>query len=361
MVICPFPEGIAAGQRLKYEQYFDDWRADGFEIEISSFMDEAMWSVVYTEGNFIRKFIGTLKGYLRRFFNIFSLRKYNIVYIFMWVTPIGPPFFEYIFRKLSTNLIYDLEDNAMLNKTNKLNPMMSILRGNKKIDYLIRNADHLITSSPFLNEYCMEKNKNNLSTYISSSLNMERYIPTNKYNNEKKIVIGWTGTFSSKEYLESLETMFKELSKRVDFKLLIIGNFDYELEGVDLEVIKWNEKTEILDLCKIDIGVYPLPQDDWVLGKSGLKALQYMALGLPTVATDVGTTPMIISHMIDGWLVSEDNEAWIDALETLIKDAGLRKKLGENARKRIIENYSTVKISNQYSKILNKLIQTNER
>ena len=102
--------------------------------------------------------------------------------------------------------------------------------------------------------------------------------------------------------------------------------------------------------------MYPLPQDEWVLGKSGLKALQYMALGLPTVATNIGTTPMIISHMEDGWLVSENTDDWITALVTLIKDAELRKKLGVNARKKILNNYSTQKISKDYFTILNKFI-----
>ena len=348
--------GVAAGQRLKYEQYIEEWRRDGFEVDVSPFMDLSMWSIVYTEGNVLKKALGTLKGYFRRIFNLYSLRKYNIVYVFMWVTPIGPPIFEYIFRKLSKNIIFDLEDNAMQNKTNKLNPLMSILRGTKKIDYLIKNSDHLITSSPFLNDYCLERNRYNRSTYISSSLNLKRYSPTNRYLNEKKIVIGWTGTFSSKEYLESLEKVFIKLSQMVDFKLLVIGNFAYDLQGIDLEVLSWNKKTEIEDLCKIDIGVYPLPQDEWVLGKSGLKALQYMALGLPTVATNIGTTPMIISHMEDGWLVSENTDDWITALVTLIKDAELRKKLGVNARKKILNNYSTQKISRDYFTILKKFI-----
>ena len=70
-----------------------------------------------------------------------------------------------------------------------------------------------------------------------------------------------------------MQNVFHELDKRIDFKLCVIGNFQYDLPGIDLEVIQWTKEKEVEDLQGIDIGIYPLAQDDWVLGKSGLKAL----------------------------------------------------------------------------------------
>ena len=123
---------------------------------------------------------------------------------------------------------------------------------------------------------------------------------------------------------------------------------------MDLDVIQWSSESEVRDLQKIDIGVYPLPDDPWVYGKSGLKAIQYMAFGLPTVATDIGTTSKIIKHMKNGLLVSNDKE-WVQALEQLIKNPELRKKLGENARRTIVEKYSTNVIKTEYFSIINNL------
>ena len=143
--------------------------------------------------------------------------------------------------------------------------------------------------------------------------------------------------------------------KKIKFKLRIIGNFEYSLPGIDLEVIQWTKENEVIDLQGIDIGVYPLPINDWVLGKSGLKALQYMAFGLPTVATDVGTTPKIIKHMENGILV-KSNDDWITALEALILRPQLREKLGKNARETILIRYSTEVIGKSYLKIINDLI-----
>jgi L-malate glycosyltransferase len=359
LVICPFPQGVAAGQRLKYEQYFDHWRENGYEVVVSSFMDAPMWGVVYTRGNYILKILGTLRGYFRRLLDIFRLSQFDVVYIFMWVTPIGTSLFERLFRLLSKLLVYDIEDNILMEKNNNFNPLMKILKNSEKTAFLIKSANHVITSSPFLNDYCLGINVKKSCTYVSSSVEAGKFLPVNPYNNERKVTIGWTGTFSSKIYLDLLRNVFLELNKRIDFKLRIIGNFQYEFPEIDLEVIQWVKENEVEDLQGIDIGLYPLVQDNWVLGKSGLKAIQYMAFGLPVVATDFGTTPRIIKHMANGWLVRTDEE-WIDALETLIKNPELRRNMGEAARLTVLENYSTHVIKSTYLSILNNLTGTRQ-
>ena len=357
LIICPFPQGVAAGQRLKYEQYLNHWRANGYEITISSFMDADMWKVVYTPGNYAAKTLGTLRGHFRRVRDSFRVCRYDLVYVHMWVTPLGTSVFERLYRLLSRHLVYDIEDNILMEQGNALNPFVTVLKGPGKAKYLIKTADHVITSSPFLNDYCLSFNHQKACTYISSSVDTNRFIPTNTYHNKKKVTIGWTGTFSSKIYLDLLRDVFLKLNKVIDFKLRVIGNFHYDLPGIDLEVIQWSKETEVEDLQGIDIGIYPLVQDDWVLGKSGLKAIQYMAFGLPTVATNVGTTPRIINHMANGWLV-RTNEEWIDALEALIKNPALRRNLGEAARLTILENYSIDVIKSTYLSILNNLTGT---
>jgi glycosyltransferase involved in cell wall biosynthesis len=351
LIICPFPEGVAAGQRFKYEQYFDHWRENGFEITVSPFMDLRMWRIVYTRGNFPGKIFGTLRGNFRRLRDIFGVSRYDLVYVFMWVTPIGSSFFERIVRTFSKRLIYDIEDNVMMEKGSEVNPIIGFFKGAGKIKYLISTADHVITSSPFLNDYCLGINKKKACTYISSSVDVERFLPVNAYSNERQVTIGWTGTFSSRIYLDLLRNVFFKLKERCDFKLRIIGNFEYDLPGVDIEVIQWTKENEVEDLQGIDIGIYPLVTDEWVLGKSGLKAIQYMAFGLPTVATNVGTTPRIIQQMENGWLVNTEEE-WVQALETLVNDPDLRRKFGTSARITVVDNYSTQAIKSKYFDIL---------
>ncbi|WP_310535262.1 glycosyltransferase family 4 protein [Novosphingobium sp.] len=359
LVICPFPEGCAAQQRLKYEQYFADWRSAGWEIEVSSFLDRKAWDVLYKPGHLLAKAWGTLKGYLRRSRDITRTGRYDLVYVCMWATPFFGPLFERLIRARARALVYDIEDNVLSGadgQADNPNPMSRLLKSQSKFLYLIREADHVITSSPFLNETCMGINRARACTYISSSVDTDRFQPATPYSNDKPVVIGWTGTFSSSVYLDLLRGVFQRLAQKVPFRLRVIGNFDYELPGVDLEVIRWSAAEEVAQLQALDIGVYPLPIDDWVLGKSGLKAIQYMAFALPCVATEVGTTPMIIQNERNGILVKTEQE-WELALERLIAEPTLRRQLGEAARKDAVAKYSLAAIAGQYRAVIESAIE----
>ncbi len=361
LVLCPFPEGVAAGQRLKYEQYFGDWRKLGYEIDVSCYMDMPMWRVAYASGHYPGKIFGVLRGHLRRMRDMLRVHRYDVVYVFMWVTPFGTSVFERLTRRLAKALVYDVEDNILIEQSlpaaDNPNAIISKLKGPGKARHLIRTADHVIASSPFLSDFCLELNEPRACTYISSSVDTDRFMPVNTYSNDRPVTIGWTGTFSSKVYLDQLRGVFQNLAKRVPFKLKVIGNFDYDLDGVDLEVVRWSAEREVQDLQTFDIGVYPLPIDDWVLGKSGLKAIQYMAFGLPAVATDVGTAPLIISDGVNGLLVKTDQD-WLDALERLICEPGLRRKLGTAARADAVAKYSTKAIAGLYRDVLNDVDPT---
>ena len=148
--------------------------------------------------------------------------------------------------------------------------------------------------------------------------------------------------------------MQKCLAKSTKFKLHIISNFNYSLENVNLKVIKWTKEREIKDLQEFDIGLYPLPSNKWVEGKSGLKAIQYLAMGIPTVANNVGNTPNVIDHEINGILVNKKDE-WIKSLKELINNPKLRIRMGENARRKALNNYSLEVVSNSYAKVFKSI------
>lgn len=355
LVICPFPVGVAAGQRLKYEQYFDDWRSLGFDITVSPYADLRLWEVLYRRGHYAAKAAGALRGHLRRLRDLARVHHYDLIYVHMWVTPLGTSALERAVRKRSRRLVYDIEDNVLLRPPVKSNdnpnPLMPLLRGSGKMRFLIREADHVITSSPLLNDICLPINRARRSTYISSSVDAERFVPANRYEGSDGVTIGWTGTHSTRIFLDLLRPIFQALAGRIRFKLRVIGNFDYELPGVDLEVIRWSSEKEVEDLQGIDIGVYPLPLEDWVIGKSGLKAIQYMAFGLPVVATDAGITARVVRDGQTGILVRTDRE-WLDALERLVREPELRRRLGQSGRRDVLAKYSTQVIAGGYRRVL---------
>lgn len=248
LVLCPFPQGVAAGQRLKYEQYLDDWREAGWDVTVSPFMDTAMWRVAYEPGHLVGKGLGVLRGYRRRIVDLFRVGSFDQVYVHQWVTPIGPPLFERMVRGLARRLVFDLEDNVLAGQRNSgkaPNPLGRYLKGRGKAPFLIRTADHVIASSPELAERCRELNKHGRATYISSSVDTRRFLPATSYKGSEGLTIGWTGTHSTQPMLDLLRPVFQRLAERRRFKLRVIGNFPWDLPGVDVEVLRWNAEQEV--------------------------------------------------------------------------------------------------------------------
>ena len=137
LIICPYPEDVAPGQRLKYEQYIDVWEENGYSVKVSSFMNIKMWNIVYSKGNYVKKIYYTICGYSKRLYDLFIVRNYDIVYVFLWVTPLGTSFFERAFRILAKYVIYDIEDNILLKQKSVNNRIVDFLRGAGKILFLI--------------------------------------------------------------------------------------------------------------------------------------------------------------------------------------------------------------------------------
>ena len=352
LVICPYPENVAPSQRLKYEQYFDELKADGWEIDIRPFITATFWKIIYQPGNTLKKAYYTATSYIARFLLLAEVKKYDAVYIHLWGTPFGPPFFEKLLRKRARKLIYDIDDLVYLKNTkSKAHPLVTWIKGREKPIYLIKCADHVITCTPYLDEFVRQNNKN--TTDISSTVDTnKRYQVVNSYKNDHVITIGWSGSLSTSKYFFLLADVFRQLATKYRFRLLVMGDPNVVIEGLEIESIPWVEAYEIEKLQQFDIGVYPLPDEEWVLGKSGLKAIQYMALGIPTVATAIGANFRVIENGVSGFLVKEKVE-WIQALSELIENPELRKEIGLNGRKRVENLFSIEANKRKYLNILN--------
>ncbi len=353
LILCPYPQGVAAGQRLKYEQYLDDWRAAGFDVTVSSFMDRALWDCAYAPGHRMAKMVGTLRGHLRRLRDLARIRRYDIVYISMWVTPFGTSWLERLARVLAKRIVYDIEDNLLADE-GAPRGLRQQLKGRGKARFLLERADHVLTASPFMVERYRAINERQAVTLIYPSVDTDAFRPRETSSRHSKPVIGWTGTFSSRPYLDLLRPVLRELVRRIDYKLIVIGNFAYDLPGVDLEVLTWSREDEVAQMQRIDIGLYPLPDDDWVLGKAGLKVIQYMAFGLPSVSSNIGTATLQVTDGVDGFLVTGD-EQWLAVLERLCHDPALRRRIGNAGRHEAVARYSRHATSGQYLEVLNKV------
>lgn len=338
LVICPHPENIAPGQRLKYEQYFDDWRRNGYDITVSPFFSNRMQRILYGKSNTLEKIFWVLRAYLMRILQLFTIHRYDMVYIFLWVTPFGPPLMERLFTWRNPNFVYDIDDAIFMKAQSMVNRSTDFIRGRSKPFFLMKKAKHVITCTPFLTE--VASTYNDRVTDISSTINTHTYQPVNTYRNDHTLILGWSGSHSTSQFLYLLKDVLLELKKRRPFKLVVMGDPNFQIEGLDLEAIAWTEEREVPTLQRFDIGLYPLPlNSDWVLGKSGLKALQYMAVGIPVIATAIGANYRIMENGKTGFLV-KTNDEWIKALELLMDDAELRKKVGLAGRENVVRHYS---------------------
>lgn len=333
LFICPHPENVAPGQRLKYEQYFSYLRQSGFEIVVKPFESDRLWDLKFKRGIFVfaEKVLWTLLGYFKRFFLLFAVPRYDLVYVFLWVTPFGPPVFEWMIAKLSRKVIYDIDDLIFLRNTSMESRFIDSLKGRNKPIFLMKCADHVITCTPYLDEFVRKYNQQ--TTDISSTINTDTYQPKTDYRvSNDKIVLGWSGSISTTVHLRTLGPVFKKLQDGgLSFSLLVMGDENFRMPGIDVEALPWKESYEIEVIKRFDIGLYPLPDEQWVYGKSGLKALQYMAAGIPTIATAIGTNFRIIENNVNGLLVNNEEE-WVASLKLLISDEALRKRLGEKGR-----------------------------
>lgn len=356
LFLSPYPKDVAPSQRLKFEQYFESFEQAGYSIETSSFISISFWKFVYQPKNYFKKFIYTLVAYFKRFYVLFTIRKYDLVYVHLWVTPFGPPIFEWLLNLMHPTLIYDIDDLVYLKENkSKSNKLIALIKGRSKPIYLMKKAKHVITCTPHLDQFVRKHNLN--TTDISSTINTDTYKVVNSYSNKHKIVLGWSGSHSTSKYLYLIEEVLKELYSTHPFKLLVIGDADFFITGLDIEAMEWREEIEISTLQRFDIGLYPLPNEEWVLGKSGLKALQYMALGLPVIATAIGANYRVISDKETGFLV-QTKEEWLNALKILMESAVERKSFGERGRLKVEENYSIRAIAPVYLNILNTVTQS---
>lgn len=152
--------------------------------------------------------------------------------------------------------------------------------------------------------------------------------------------LGWVGSDSTVPYLESLGPALRELAGRVPHRLVVVaGARRPHLPGVTYDFVPWSPDTEVAHFQALDVGLYPLDDTPWSRGKCGFKALQYMACGVPCVASPVGVLRDIVRPEETG-LHADNPAAWVDACERLLTDPEARARMGHAGRALVLAEYS---------------------
>lgn len=240
---------------------------------------------------------------------------------------------DWILKKIRKNnipIIFDFDDAIYLNEK-------SDQKNLQKTESLINAATTIIVSSEILSKFCQQLGKDPI--LINSPVDTDKLFPIpNKISS--KVCIGWIGSPWTTKYLYQLADVFKKLSLKFNFEIVTVGaKKDFNIEGINIINLEWTSEKENEYLNLMDIGIMPLTIDKYAEGKGGYKLLQYMSVGIPSVASPVGINNQIIDHGKNGYLAS-NSEDWVYYLELLISNKNQRTEMGLVAREKVLKEYS---------------------
>jgi glycosyltransferase involved in cell wall biosynthesis len=322
-----------------YMPYFD---SNNIRYTFSPLLDNDYILNLYSNKKlriFTQSFFSIFK---RIIFLIFNVKDYELIIIEKELFPNAPFFLEYFFLR---NINYALDFDDYIATDYKENNIKRIFLNNK-IQKLVEGAKFVTVC----NHWYFEQFKTNNIMYLPTVVNLDNYTKIKNKFESKIITIVWIGSPSTVKYLKNIESILKLLSLKYPIKLKVIGA-DVVIDGVDVELVDWSQENENIELLSSDIGIMPLNESIWDKGKCGFKLIQYMATGLPVIATASPANNEIISNGLNGFIINDINE-WYFRLEELILNKELRKQFGNSGRNKIEFNYTYQVWGNRYVKYI---------
>lgn len=349
LVVSDFPYDRAPGPRFRYEQYLDMLRADGFQVDLASFYDEAAWAILYQPGQLVRKIWAVVRGFGRRLKHALAVWKYDFVFLYLEAAPIGPPLFEALLFALKRRVIYDFDDAIFVRKKSQVNRLATWLKWPSKVPYIARHSYKISVSNQYLADWARQHNRNVVLLPTSFDPTYHRAQPK---KHQGRVVIGWTGTHTTMRYLEIVRPVLRRLQNDFDFDFRVICNADPNFSELrNYQFVPWKKATEIEDLNEIDIGLMPVPDGVWEQGKIGFKSIQYSAMEIVAVISDVGSAHEIVQHGVTGFVVSNTEEAWTSTLAGLLSKPESLLAYGKAAREFILQRYSVPVLQQSYREL----------
>lgn len=339
LVICPYPEDRAPSQRFRFEQYLLGLEARGVDVEVRPLMDRPTYAAFHRRGGILRKSVSLARGLLGRLDDVRAAADADVVLLHREAFPAGGAFIERRLAATGTPLVFDFDDAIYLRDVSPANRWAAVLKRPRKTEEILSLATVVLAGNDHLAAYARRFAGD--VRVLPTVIDTERYEASGRWRagDGEPVTVGWTGSVTTIEHLRPLEDVLALLQERTGVRIRVIGAPGYEPRGFEAEVLPWRSETEVADLCGIDVGIMPLPDEEWAKGKCGLKLLQYMALGRPGVASPVGVNETIVEHGENGLLARTSGE-WYRALERLVRDRELRERLGRRARETVERRYS---------------------
>ena len=335
------------GQRYRFEQYLGYLESSGFEYTLSPLLNEKDDKTFYSKGNYFGKLLIFLKCLYIRWKDVRRADNYDIIFIYREAFMTGSTYFERQFHKSKAKLIFDFDDSIWIDNVSRGNKSLAWLKNAQKTSEIIGYCDMVFAGNEYLAEYARQYNNN--VVIVPTTIDTDAYVPNHSNHNDKKTVIGWTGSHTTIEHFKLSEPVLHQIKERYGDRVAfsVLGDADYRNSDLQIEGIAWTPQNEVSVLNTFDIGIMPLPDDKWAQGKCACKGLQYMAVEVPTIMSPVGVNKDVVKDGENGFLAISNDE-WVDKLSALIESPALREKLGKNGRKTVIDDYSVLSLHERY-------------
>ena len=322
---------MGASSRMRTYQYVPMLSALGIQVTVSPLLSDRYLECLYVQRR--ANWYEVLRNYLTRALWLLRARKFDLLWIEKELFPNLPAWFEQALHIMEIRYVVDYDDAIFHNYDLEPHSVKRFLAG--KIDTVMRESTMVICGNRYLAERARAAGAYRVEI-IPTVIDLERYGVKSPKSREC-IVVGWIGSPSTVKYLQVVAPVLGVLTAEFSLQLRVVGA-QFSHAGLDVECRPWSDESEVDEIQDFDIGIMPLIDSPWERGKCGYKLIQYMACGIPVVASPVGANREIVGHGINGYLASSFDE-WACALRTLILSSETRQIMGAQGRANVEKAY----------------------
>lgn len=325
---------LAPSSRIRFYQYIPYLTSCGVKLQVVPLLDDDYVRSLYAGKR--PSISSVVMAYISRIVRLANSRSFDLLWIEKELLPWLPACAESLLAGQGISYVVDYDDAVFHRYDLHDNPLIRALLG-KSIDAVMRHATMVVVGNEYLAERARRAGASRIE-YLPSVVDTNRYSAGGKTN--KQFRIGWIGSPITAPYVGLMRGALEEVSQKINARLVLVGAGDQDpLPGLEKDILPWSEDSEVANIQSFDVGIMPLPDGPFERGKCGYKLVQYMACGLPVIASPVGVNTRIVEQGKTGFLASS-NADWVQALVMLSKDTGMRGALGKAGRKKVEQEYS---------------------
>ncbi|KAF0286429.1 hypothetical protein BA899_09755 [Spiribacter sp. SSL99] len=324
-----------ASSRLRMMQYVPGLEASGCEVSVEHLFGDQYLEALYMGQ---RANGDIFSAYRRRIRSLMKAKDADVIWLEKEALPWVPAAIEHGLFPRDAPLVVDYDDAVFHRYDRHRSAVVRAILGGK-IGQVMARADLVIAGNHYLRDYALRAGADRVEV-VPTVVDADAYAPTAKRDSDRTVTIGWVGTPGTwQDCVMPFLPDIKAALSGLDARLMAVGAGPLADQLPDLTIRAWSEDREVADIQAMDIGIMPLPDTPWMRGKCGYKLIQYMACGLPVVASPVGVNREIVDHGVNGFLADTPLE-WAEALSTLVTDDALRQRMGGQARALVERQYS---------------------